>query len=388
MPHNDEFLNALTNNERLALNKQTRDLANYLRYSIPYHDKCRDEKNFINSIFSRLHTLSGYQEIKSDLDPFAVNLAEQFASSDTEVISLTGTEDPEEYIGSARKYAMEWEIKTANGDYFNFIVDIKEQGEGPYVSDFRFRADSTENHLKGNIIMSAENEYNKSIKQFTYFMIDLVESENIMDRIGRDHVRYMQPKVNTSLLNTLRTSLNTSVEGALIAISKGDVTAFENLLDKHYHETGVRIKCDKDIHNADLHENAFDDSAPVIQTKSPFKIYVRHLKAITVYQKSPLTKEHISGIERLSTLGFDIDEVFDDGDTILHYCVQSKATPEVIELLLKNGADTGLVNKSGETPLDLAKKMEYKTIAAVFEASMIKQTVKNSRHADSSAHGL
>jgi len=48
--------------------------------------------------------------------------------------------------------------------------------------------------------------------------------------------------------------------------------------------------------------------------------------------------------------GFDIDEMNDDGESILHLCAR-RGDAQRVELLVTSGADLALLNSNGNTPL-------------------------------------
>ena len=55
------------------------------------------------------------------------------------------------------------------------------------------------------------------------------------------------------------------------------------------------------------------------------------------------------------TLGVPVDTANARGDTALH-AAAARGYDSVIELLVANGADVGLVNADGQTPLDIARR--------------------------------
>ena len=64
----------------------------------------------------------------------------------------------------------------------------------------------------------------------------------------------------------------------------------------------------------------------------------------------------------------DVNKINNIGNTALFYAVfKSRNKTEIIEKLLKNGADMNIVNKSGISPLSLANSMENEKVKEFFD---------------------
>ncbi|XP_051530615.1 ankyrin repeat domain-containing protein 22-like [Myxocyprinus asiaticus] len=64
----------------------------------------------------------------------------------------------------------------------------------------------------------------------------------------------------------------------------------------------------------------------------------------------------------------DINAVDYKGNTGLHYACQRKSQ-RIIPLLVKKNADVSIQNKNNETPLDIAKRLQFHKIAAMLTKS-------------------
>ena len=68
----------------------------------------------------------------------------------------------------------------------------------------------------------------------------------------------------------------------------------------------------------------------------------------------------------LLVAGAKVDSVDDEGNSVLHHGVLS-GNNDVVELLLTSGAPKNIKNNKGETPLDLAKKLDLPNIVAMLQ---------------------
>lgn len=86
---------------------------------------------------------------------------------------------------------------------------------------------------------------------------------------------------------------------------------------------------------------------------------------------TPLTwaaiKNKVPELERFVSLGADIESRDDAGNRTLHHAA-CHGSSEVLQVLLKAGADTTAVNNKGQTPLDMAERHDK-----VHTTSLLKQ---------------
>jgi len=66
------------------------------------------------------------------------------------------------------------------------------------------------------------------------------------------------------------------------------------------------------------------------------------------------------------SMNFDPNLLHETGYTPLAYAAM-KGNPAMIELLLRNGANPGLVSKEGDTPVELALRMGHNEVADILK---------------------
>lgn len=77
-------------------------------------------------------------------------------------------------------------------------------------------------------------------------------------------------------------------------------------------------------------------------------------------------KKHLALVQAFLEKGADVNAVDVNGGSALHWAVGGNK-PEIAELLLARGADAGVADGAGQTPLDLAKKLKRAALIAVLE---------------------
>ncbi|KAF1656802.1 Ankyrin repeat domain-containing protein 22, partial [Eudyptes chrysocome] len=76
------------------------------------------------------------------------------------------------------------------------------------------------------------------------------------------------------------------------------------------------------------------------------------------------TKQNENLIKMLLTAGVDVNATDFSGSTALHYACEMK-NQAVIPLLLEAHADTSVKNRDGETPLDIARRLQFHNIESM-----------------------
>ena len=75
-----------------------------------------------------------------------------------------------------------------------------------------------------------------------------------------------------------------------------------------------------------------------------------------------IEKNNLSYARKVLGMNFDADLHHDNGYTALGYSA-AKGNPQMVELLLKNGASPALVTKEGDTPVELALRFGHAEVA-------------------------
>src|SRR5690606_41529067 len=65
--------------------------------------------------------------------------------------------------------------------------------------------------------------------------------------------------------------------------------------------------------------------------------------------------EAVEALGLLLELGLDVDAQNADGNTALHAAISGRTSEPSIRFLIESGADAGIANGRGQTPLDLAE---------------------------------
>jgi hypothetical protein len=75
-----------------------------------------------------------------------------------------------------------------------------------------------------------------------------------------------------------------------------------------------------------------------------------------------IEKNNLAYAQKVLAMNFDADLHHENGYTALGYSA-AKGNPQMVELLLKNGASPALVTKEGDTPVELALRFGHAEIA-------------------------
>ena len=87
-----------------------------------------------------------------------------------------------------------------------------------------------------------------------------------------------------------------------------------------------------------------------------------------------MLNQGVDANDRFIDIGFKGEKDPEDGPTIaetdtpLLIAVKSSAIPEIIQLLLKRGADITVKDENGKTPLEIAKERKLSEIETILEA--------------------
>ncbi len=79
-----------------------------------------------------------------------------------------------------------------------------------------------------------------------------------------------------------------------------------------------------------------------------------------------IEKNNLVYAQKVLSMNFDANLHHDNGYTVLAYAA-AKGNPQMVELLLRNGADPGLVTKEGETPVELALRFGHAEVADILK---------------------
>ncbi|XP_036428916.1 ankyrin repeat domain-containing protein 22 [Colossoma macropomum] len=79
-------------------------------------------------------------------------------------------------------------------------------------------------------------------------------------------------------------------------------------------------------------------------------------------------KAHVNLMKLVLGSKVEVDAVDYKGNTALHYACQSKSH-QIIPLLLEKNADISIKNKSDESPLDVAERLNFRKVIAMLKKS-------------------
>ncbi|XP_066519938.1 ankyrin repeat domain-containing protein 22 [Hoplias malabaricus] len=79
-------------------------------------------------------------------------------------------------------------------------------------------------------------------------------------------------------------------------------------------------------------------------------------------------KKHVNLVKLLLSSKVEVNATDYKGNTALHYACQCKSH-RIIPLLLEKNADISVRNNSGETPLDIAERLNFRKVCAMLKKS-------------------
>ncbi|XP_069652673.1 ankyrin repeat domain-containing protein 22 isoform X3 [Haliaeetus albicilla] len=89
---------------------------------------------------------------------------------------------------------------------------------------------------------------------------------------------------------------------------------------------------------------------------------------VNLRNKVSKTKQNENLIKMLLRAGADVNATDFSGNTALHYACEMK-NQAVIPLLLEAHTDTSVKNQDGETPLDIARRLQFHNIESMLKKS-------------------
>jgi hypothetical protein len=91
-------------------------------------------------------------------------------------------------------------------------------------------------------------------------------------------------------------------------------------------------------------------------------------------------KNNLAYMKKVLAMNFDPNLRHENGHTPLAYAAM-KGNPQMVDLLLRNGADVSLATADGDTPVELALRMGHAELANQLKQVRVEQAARAARHA-------